>query len=98
MHARDALPSRECPPAATPAIPCPPRTILSFVMRGLDPRIHADATILIASRLIENLAAAWIAGSSPAMTMTLICSAHYAAAQSNVWYGSWSCKKPPLAW
>jgi hypothetical protein len=35
-------------------------------MRGLDPRIHADATILIASRLIENLAAAWIAGSSPA--------------------------------
>jgi hypothetical protein len=45
-------------------------------MRGLDPRIHADATLSIARWLLENLTAAWIAGSGPAMTAFLP-RAHY---------------------
>jgi hypothetical protein len=35
-------------------------SVLSAVMRGLDPRIHLKS---------ENFLSRWIAGSSPAMTM-----------------------------
>src|ERR1700741_625757 len=39
-------------------------------MRGLDPRIHADAPLLIAASA-RKPASAWIAGSSPAMKLVV---------------------------
>jgi len=40
----------------------------SFVMRGLDPRIHADWSRQRTLRQDASVFAAWIAGLSPAMT------------------------------
>jgi hypothetical protein len=40
-------------------------------MRGLDPRIHADL------KALEDVATAWIAGSSPAMTIQ-VCDSEFA--------------------